>query len=122
MNWEKLMKSFGYAIQGIIDLLRYEQNARIHFVVATFVVITAYLLGVTYLEAAILFFAIALVFVVEIINSIIEKLLDVVHPQNHRLIAYIKDAMAGATLLSALIAVVIGLSIFFPYLARLVRP
>jgi len=116
------MKSFGYAIQGIIDLLRYEQNARIHFVVATFVVITAYLLGVTYLEAAILFFAIALVFVVEIINSIIEKLLDVVHPQNHRLIAYIKDAMAGATLLSALIAVVIGLSIFFPYLARLVRP
>ena len=121
MNWKKFLRSFGYAFQGIFTLLRTEQNARVHFFVAIAVGSAAYLFGVNHLEAAVLFFAIALVFVVEITNTAIEKLLDLLHPESHRQIAFIKDAMAGATLIAAIIAATVGFLVFWPYLNRL-RP
>lgn len=114
-----MFKSFHYAFRGVIFLLISEQNARIHAVAAVLVGIFAYILGVTRLEAAVLFIAVVLVFAIEIINTAIEKVCDVCHPEDHHIIARVKDAMAGAVLISAVIAVVVALLVFLPYIKQI---
>lgn len=119
-NFRKFLGSFINAIRGISFLLKYEQNARIHAIVTILVGIAAYILEVSRLEAAILFMAVILVFAIEIINTAIEKVFDVCHPDSHNMIKGVKDAMAGAVLISAIIAIVVGLLIFLPHIKRLV--
>lgn len=115
----KLIRSFHYAFRGVIYLLASEQNARIHAVVTIIVGIAAYVFDVSRIEAAILFMAVILVFAVEIINTAIEKVFDVCHPGNHALIARVKDGMAGAVLISAVIATVVAMLIFLPHFRAL---
>jgi len=119
-NLKKFFASFDNAVRGVIFLLKSEQNARVHAVITILVGILAYLFEVSRLEAAILFMAVILVFAIEIINTAIEKVFDVCHPGNHTLIRAAKDAMAGAVLISAVIASVVALLIFLPYLKRIV--
>lgn len=116
---KKLARSFHFAFRGVIYLLSSEQNARIHAVLTILVGIAAYIFGVTRLEAAILFMAVILVFAIEIINTAIEKMFDLLHPENHRTIAFVKDAMAGAVLISAIIAAVAAILIFLPYIRNI---
>lgn len=118
-NKKKFTKSFTYASKGIINLFKTEQNARFHIIVASLVGILAYLLRVTRIEATILFFAMISVLSIEIINTAIEKVIDVVHPENHEKIEFIKDAMAGAVLIASIIAFVVGILIFYPHIAAL---
>jgi len=115
---KKFTKSFTYASKGIINLFKTEQNARFHIIIAFFVGALAYVLHVTRIEATILFFAIISVLSIEIINTAIEKFIDVVHPENHKQIEYIKDAMAGAVLIASIIAFVVGILIFYPHIAE----
>ena len=115
-NYRKFFRSFFYATRGLKHLIAREQNARVHSMVALLVIALAIYLQVSSIEAAMLFFAIALVFTVEITNTAIEKLLDVVHPESHNQIAFIKDALAGAVLIAAIAASVVGILIFLPYL------
>lgn len=100
-------------------MLKSEQNARIHAVITIIVGIFAYILEVSRLEAAVLFMAVILVFAIEIINTAIEKVFDVCHPGNHKLIKAAKDAMAGAVFISAIIATVVALLIFLPHIKNL---
>ncbi|MFA5927335.1 MAG: diacylglycerol kinase family protein [Patescibacteria group bacterium] len=120
-NWKKFARSFHYAFRGVIFLLVSEQNARVHAVITILVGVFAYVFGVARLEAAILFMAVVLVFAIEIINTAIEKTLDLCHPENHRVVAAVKDAMAGAVLISTIIAVVVASLIFLPYVKSLFR-
>lgn len=117
---KKLFKSFGHAIDGVVYLLSSEQNARIHTIATILVGICAYVFQVTRLEAAILFMAVILVFAIEIINTAIEKMFDLLHPGDHEVIRSVKDAMAGAVLISSIIAVVVASLVFLPYIKRLV--
>ena len=116
---KRLFDSFDHAIRGVSFLLKSEQNARVHAVITITVGVLAYILEVSRVECAILFMAVILVFAIEIINTAIEKVFDVCHPENHRLIKAAKDAMAGAVLISATIAFGVGILIFLPYLKRL---
>lgn len=117
---QRFSNSFDNAISGVIFLLKSEQNARIHAIITILVGIAAYILEVTRVEAAILFMAVILVFAVEITNTAIEKVFDVCHPGNHQLIKGAKDAMAGAVLISAIIATVAALLIFLPHIKNFV--
>ena len=118
-NYRKFFRSFKYATRGLVRLIATEQNARIHFLLACFAGAMAIGFGITHTEVAILFFATALVFSTEITNTAIEKLLDLVHPENHEQIAFIKDALAGAVLIAAIIAAVVFFFIFYPYVKAL---
>lgn len=118
-DFKKFSKSFGHAIDGVIFLLTNEQNARVHTIITILVGILAYIFEVSRLEAAILFIAVILVFAIEIINTAIEKMFDLLHPGDHKVIRGVKDAMAGAVLISAIIAVVVATLIFLPYIRRL---
>ncbi len=115
IDGNKLLRSFSHAIRGINRLLSTEQNARIHFGAMLLVFLMAILFRVNHTEAAILFFAVVLVFAMEITNTAIEKLLDLLHPQEHETVRKIKDAMAGAVFISAGIALVVAILIFYPY-------
>jgi diacylglycerol kinase len=116
---KKLLRSVNNAFNGVIFLLTSEQNARVHAIITIMVGILAYLLNVSRLEAAILFMAVILVFAIEIINTAIEKTFDLLHPENHEIIKGVKDAMAGAVLISATIAFVVAIVIFLPHISAL---
>jgi|GEM_PF-575460 len=119
-SWPKLRASFDHAIRGVIFLLKSEQNARVHAIITIFVGIAVYIFGVSRVEAAILFIAVILVFAIEIINTALEKVFDVCHPEDHVLIRAAKDAMAGAVLIAAIIATVVAFLIFLPYVKSVV--
>ena len=118
-NYRKFFRSFYYAFRGLVRLVQTEQNARIHLVAAIILGIASIAFKISHTEAAVLFFAVVLVFAIEIINTAIEKLLDVVHPESHSQIAFIKDALAGAVLIAAVIAIVVGFLVFYPHVRDL---
>jgi diacylglycerol kinase len=115
----KLFNSFMYASRGIVNLLRSEQNARIHLVYAIVVAVLAYIFSISRLEAIILFFAVVLVIAMEVINTAMEKMLDIVKPESSKSVEFIKDSMAGAVLIASIIALVVTILVFLPYLNKL---
>ncbi len=119
---KRLWRSFGHAFRGIYRLLATEQNARIHFGAMIIAGTLAVAFHINHLETAILFFAVVLVFALEIINTAIEKTLDLLHPHEHEMVGRIKDAMAGAVLISAFIALVVAFLIFYPYFRDMLSP
>lgn len=105
----KVLRSFRFAGQGIVDLFRFENNAKVHLLVAAVVIGTGLWLGLNRLEWAILLTQIGLVWAAEAFNTAIEKLCDFVSPGRHPQIGAIKDMASGAVLIVAIIAVLVGL-------------
>jgi diacylglycerol kinase len=110
-----ILKSFYYARRGIGHILRYERNARIHLVSAVLVLIAGWLVGLSDAELAAVFFAIIIVFLAEIINSAFEKTLDIIRPEHSEQVRMVKDMAAGAVLVAAIGAAIIGVSTFGPH-------
>lgn len=97
-------------------MLTDQQNARIHATITIVVGLIAYILEVTRLEAAVLFMAIIMVFAMEIMNTAVEKICDLIDRNHNTEIRIIKDGMAGAVLIASVIAAVVALFIFLPHL------
>jgi diacylglycerol kinase (ATP) len=108
------IKSFAYAGTGIFQFLRREHNARIHLVATIAVAIAAWVLKVSHLEAVALVSAIGLVWVTEMLNTCLERTADLISKEEHPEIKIIKDLAAGAVLVAAITAVIIGSIIFIP--------
>lgn len=113
MNVHKLIKSFGYALNGIVSAMK-EQNMRIHIFSAFIVVIAGLVTGLSRLEWLALVIIIALVIGAEMMNTAIESVVDLASPEIHPLAKRAKDVAAGAVLVFALASVIIGLLIFLP--------
>lgn len=111
---QQRIRSFRYAIHGIRNLFQYEHNAWIHLVAGVAVVILGFVYHISTLEWMILSLVIGLVFAMEMINSALERLADVVSPQKNEQIRIAKDLSAAAVLVSAIISVIVGLLIFLP--------
>lgn len=113
---KRLIKSFIYAFRGLVKAFREEQNLRIQAVMGIIVLATAWYFGVTRMEWCILILTIGIVMLTEIINTAIELVTDVLKPRIDNYVKVIKDVMAAAVMMSSVMAVVIGLIIFIPYL------
>ncbi len=113
------LRSFKYAFSGLWALLVHEHNSRIHFTAAILAVAMGFILHISRVEWSILVGIIALVVVVEILNSAIERLADHVSPQVNPAIKMVKDYSAAAVLIASLAAVIIGCIIFLPKLLNL---
>jgi diacylglycerol kinase len=111
INGRKVLRSFRFAGQGIADLFRYENNAKVHLLIAVLVLIAGLWIGLSRVEWAILVTQIGLVWAAEAINTALEKLCDFVSPGIHPHIKAIKDMASGAVLILAVAAVVVGLLI-----------
>jgi diacylglycerol kinase (ATP) len=116
-GWSARFRSFGYAIAGLKHILKHEKNAQIHGGVAVVVVIAAAALGLDRWEWAIILLAITLVLILEVINTAIERICDFVQPERDPRIGLIKDMSAGAVLLCAGSAVVVGILVVAPHLS-----
>ena len=108
----KLIKSFGYAIKGMMIALRDEQNMRIHLLAIAVVTVAGIYLGLTAIEWAILALTIGFVVSMEMMNSAIEAIVDYVSPEYNKEAGRIKDLAAGAVLVAAIVATVIAVYIF----------
>lgn len=104
---------------GIRQFIHREHNARIHLVATIGVVIAARVLSVSRMEAVVLAMVIGLVWVAEMINTCLEQTTDLISREKNPGIKYIKDLAAGAVLVAAITAVVVGLFIFIPKIITL---
>jgi diacylglycerol kinase len=113
------LKSFQYAFKGIAVFFQTQTNAIIHFLAAFLVIILGFLFQITWYEWALLIFAIGLVFSMEVMNTAIEFLTDLVSPNPNEKAGKVKDIAAGAVLLAVITALLIGVIVFLPKFLRI---
>lgn len=116
----KLIKSFIYALEGLKYTIVTQRNMRIHYLVALGVLLLALYLPMSKLEVLILFVTIVLVLFAEVINTAIEAIVDLITDDYHPLAKVAKDVAAGAVLLTAGLAIIVGISVFYPYIQGLI--
>lgn len=119
---KRLINSFKYALQGIKQSYKGEQNLKIHTVVAVLVIIFGFLLKINYLEWLICLVLIGLVLMAEFFNTAIEYVVDLASPKIHPLAKAAKDTASAGVLMMAIIAAIIGLIIFAPKLLDIIMP
>jgi diacylglycerol kinase len=110
----KRLQSFRHAFNGIRSFLRSEPNGRIHFVATIVVIIAGVWFHCSLAEWAILIIVMAMVWLTEMLNTSIEKIMDHITPEQHPGVKRIKDIAAGAVLIAALAAAIVGALIFIP--------
>lgn len=110
----RLIKSFGYAWQGIRSVFSTEANMKIHAGVAVLVIVAGFLMKISLVEWIAVMLCIGLVFSAEMFNTTIELLVDKISPQKDPVAGKVKDIAAGAVLIAACISVVVGVIIFLP--------
>lgn len=113
---KKISKSFSYASQGIIQAFKTERNLRVHFTITVFILALGLLLGVTELEMLVLFLTITLVIIMELLNTALEEIVDLISPNYSEKAKIAKNVAAGAVLAAAINSVIVGLLIFVKYL------
>lgn len=114
-----LYESFGYAFYGIWTCIRKERNIKIHLFATICVIIAGCLLHISYEEWLICLVLFGLILSLEMVNTAIEAVVDLVTQKRHPLAKVAKDCAAGAVLIAAIFASVIGGWIFFPKVAAL---
>lgn len=114
--FSKRRLSVKHAINGIVHALSTEQNLKIHLIATVAVIIISFVLGLTHIEWAVIILTISSVWITELVNTAIEKTVDLVTTDHHPLAKIAKDVSAGAVLISALCSIIIGLIILLPKL------
>lgn len=115
---ENLIKSFSYAGTGIKDALKGEPNLRIHLMIGTIAIVLAFVLRFNTIEWAILFLTELFVLSMELINTVLEEIVDIVSPEKQEKARIAKDVSAAFVLLSAIAAAVVGLLLYLPKIFR----
>jgi len=121
MKNQNFLNSFKISVFGLASAFKEESNFRIQFLIGIIVIFFMIVLGLNPIEDCILLLMILVVLSLELINSQIEKFLDLIQPEHHPRVKIIKDFSAGAVLLSAIGSVVIGILIFLPHLEHVLR-
>jgi len=106
--------SFKHAIEGIIHVFRTQKHMRFHFLMATVIVLLGALMRLPREQWFLLYFAMALVFLTEMLNTAIEACVDLITDSYHPLAKIAKDIAAGAVLVATVLAVIVAVLVFFP--------
>jgi diacylglycerol kinase len=115
-RFDQFKSSFFNAYRGLRYVIWHEKNFQTELAVAVLVIMAMVYYRVTRPEMIVLFMVIMLVLIMEILNTIMERVVDILKPRIHPYARVIKDLMAASVLLSATLAVIIGLIIFIPYI------
>ncbi len=121
MQWKRLIGSFKAAGRGLAEAFKREQNFRLEIVALIIVFAGSLVFRLTSLEVVIIFLLAGLVLVTELVNTAVEHLLDWVKPRLAMETALIKEVMAAATLIAAVVAFGGGILIFFPHFMSLLK-
>ena len=112
------IRSFRHAIIGILRMIRRQHNAWIHVVASLVVLAAGFFFHVSAADWCWIILAISIVWTAEALNTAFEFLADAASPEFHPLVRDAKDVAAGAVLITALAAAVIGAIVFWPYFRR----
>ncbi|REK77403.1 diacylglycerol kinase family protein [Paenibacillus paeoniae] len=115
----KFLRSVAVALSGIRFAIRTQRHMQIHCVAAILVIGLGLMLSLSFVEWAILVFAVALVISLELVNTAIEQAVDLASPERHPIAKAAKDTAAGAVLAATFGAIAIGVIIIGPPLWRL---
>ncbi len=120
----KTVQSFKNAVEGVVYCIKTQRNMRIHLLAALLVILGSLFLPLTRLDICILFIIITVVIVCEMVNTAIEKMVDLYSEKYHPVAKIAKDVSAGAVLISALSSIFIGYLVFVrkfpPYIRRVI--
>ena len=115
-------RSFGHAFRGWWHVVRTQRNAWIHVFVTAVVALVGFWVRLGVRDWAVIILTTAMVFITEFLNTAIEVVVDLASPQQHPLAKVAKDVGAGAVLIAALTAVLVGLLILGPPLWAMIYP
>ncbi|MCY3024420.1 MAG: diacylglycerol kinase family protein [Planctomycetota bacterium] len=115
------IRSFRHAFNGVFVMLKTQHNAWVHLLATIFVCGAGVYFRITRSEWCWLILAIMAVWTAEALNTALEFLADATNPASHPLVGKAKDVAAGAVLISAIGAIVIGILVFGPYLLHFIR-
>lgn len=118
MNIKKLLNSFRFAGEGLIAVFKSEQNFKIEAGISVLVITLMFFLRTTAIDTIILLMLISSVLTMEILNTILEYLLDIKTKRKTKKFKFLKDTMAAAVLINVIVAVIVGLIIFIPYIFK----
>lgn len=110
----RLIRSFGFAVEGIVHTYKTQANFRIHTWITVAIIAGCFALQVSLDQAAILALLIGLVLQAELFNTALEAIVDHVSPEYHPLAKIAKDCAAGAVFVTAGVAIAVGILIFGP--------
>ena len=116
MDFKRLKKSFKDAYRGMVFVYKHEQNFRVQIFFSILVFAAMFILGLAKGEKIVIALLVLLVLILEILNSVIEKFLDIIKPRMQMQVGIVKNIMASMVFLAVLFAFVIGLIIFTPYI------
>ncbi len=114
MQITQWIKSIRYALRGLRYVYMHEQNIRIQTAAAVLVCIIGYMVGLSQNEWIVVLLLIGLVILSEVLNSVMERFIDIVKPRLETQVQVVKDMLAGMVMLSAAMSVIIGTVIFLP--------
>ena len=114
MPFNKRIESFRVAFKGLYVFFAEEVHAKVHLVATIFAVFSGIYLKISTLEWVAILLCIALVVAIEAINSAIENVLDLLHPEHHPLAGRAKDVASGAVLWASVVAAIVGVLVFLP--------
>lgn len=119
VKFRHLIKSFSHALRGVKILAKTEQSFRLQLLAGGLAILLVVFLPLVGFERIIVLLLVVLVLVLEMINSIFERIVDAFKPRLNPIVGEIKDIMAAAVLVASFFAALIGLIIFLPHLFRL---
>lgn len=115
---KKLSNGFKAAFEGFRETLIHERAFKVMVIIALVVVLAMFYFPTGPLEKVVLLAAIFAVLVLELLNSVVERVMDFLSPEHNEQVKLVKDLMAGIVLLASVGAVIIGLMIFIPYILQ----
>lgn len=117
MRVRNIIDSFNYAVSGIITAIKTEKSMRLHYIIAVIVLLSSLFFDFNRTEFLLLLFAVSLVVVSEMINTAIERTIDLITKEFHPLARLVKDVAAGAVLIATINSVIVGYLLFFERLS-----
>jgi diacylglycerol kinase len=116
----RFKRSLGHALDGIKYAASHEKNFRIELLVGFMVLALIFIFKVKNWEAIILILMMMWVFISELTNTVLERVVDILKPRIHPYARLIKDLMAAVVLISSIVSVIVGIIIFYPYFRDLI--
>ncbi|MCK4744638.1 diacylglycerol kinase family protein [Candidatus Parcubacteria bacterium] len=117
-NFRRAGKSFIYAFRGLRSVWKKEQNFRFHLIAAILVLISAIFLQMSREDFLFLLILICSVLILELVNTVFERLIDILKPRIHEYSKEIKNISSSIVLLAAIFSVLSGIIIFYPYICE----
>ena len=119
MSFKRFLNSIKYSIQGLVHGYKNEQSLWLHGISSILAIILGIILNISFNQWAIILIALVVVLAVELLNTAIEETVDLVTKEIHPLAKVAKDSASAAAFVSSIVATIICLFIFIPYIIDL---